>query len=301
MQGQQIKDREEERGRPLAGMRDALAKLISGASSELGRTSTRTTTDEPPVPPPPTKCDCGVAIEPILLPFIQKWLTPSACPACLERQEAEEEERMATEKEIRRRERMREVAEKIDATMRGAGVGKIHRVQANLDMYKTLPMPVQAFVDGWEDAKPGLFLTGPRGTGKTLLAAALLRDQLLKLRHTKMIVMAELIDELKECFRPGAENTEAQLIREYAEFPVLVLDDMGVERPTPYVVEAVYKIIDKRYREMMPTIITSNKSLDELAERLDDRIASRISGMCSIVNFSGRDHRVTEVKVGKKS
>jgi integrase len=56
----------------------------------------------------------------------------------------------------------------------------------------------------------------------------------------------------------------------------LYLDDLGTEKPTDWALQTLYLIIDRRYPEMMQTIISSNLNLDELSSRLGDRIASRI-------------------------
>ena len=52
--------------------------------------------------------------------------------------------------------------------------------------------------------------------------------------------------------------------------------------------------MDRRYREELRTIITSNLSIEEIQEKLDDRIASRIVGMCRVCILQGRDRRVKD-------
>ena len=58
--------------------------------------------------------------------------------------------------------------------------------------------------------------------------------------------------------------------------------------------QVVYTLIDRRYRSVLPTIITSNLDLDEVAERIDDTIASRIVGMGKIIFLRGTDWRLKQ-------
>ena len=57
-------------------------------------------------------------------------------------------------------------------------------------------------------------------------------------------------------------------------------------------VETLHRIVDKRYREVLPTIVTSNSSLDELADRVGDRIPSRLAETCDIIKLEGGDRRL---------
>jgi DNA replication protein DnaC len=82
------------------------------------------------------------------------------------------------------------------------------------------------------------------------------------------------------------------LIEKYAGKKCLILDDLGVEKTTEWSLQTLYTIIDRRYREEKQTLITSNLTLDEIAEKVGDRIASRIAGMCKVVEIKGRDRRL---------
>ncbi len=76
---------------------------------------------------------------------------------------------------------------------------------------------------------------------------------------------------------------------------ILLLDDLGIERQTEHSMDVVTAIIMARYDAELPTMFTSNKGLSELAVLYDDRIASRIHGMClpsGIVEVTGQDARL---------
>lgn len=159
----------------------------------------------------------------------------------------------------------------------------------------------------------GIFFTGPRGTGKTHLAVALIRAMMIDAAQKSVsicdtlprgiypsvrdelpffISVPELLLIIREAFSEGAEESEKELIEKYAKMPILVLDDLGAEKTTEWSMQTLYLIIDRRYREMKKTFFTSNLSLEEVADKIGDRIASRISEMCDVKFIKGEDRRV---------
>lgn len=73
---------------------------------------------------------------------------------------------------------------------------------------------------------------------------------------------------------------------------VLVLDDIGVEKVSEFVEEFMYLLINTQYEKVYPIVITSNLPLSALAEKLGDRIVSRIKEMCEIIEVKGEDKRL---------
>lgn len=105
-----------------------------------------------------------------------------------------------------------------------------------------------------------------------------------------------MLERVKATFDEG--GTEAAVAR-YAKCDVLVLDDLGKEDATEWSVGTVFSVLDARYEDMRPTIVTSNYAPGALADRLARRgervtaeaIASRISQTCRPVYLGGRDRR----------
>mgnify|MGYP001619277497 FL=1 len=130
-----------------------------------------------------------------------------------------------------------------------------------------------------------LFLWGTAGTGKTHLATAIIRE------HDGVVIKPQRIYRDCRGIKDGEEEQAA--IDRFINIPFMVLDDLGVDRKTDFSFSTLYEVIDGRdMSEMKGLIVTSNLSLTALAERLgDDRISSRLAGMCKVIEITGKDMR----------
>lgn len=158
----------------------------------------------------------------------------------------------------------------------------------------------------------GLFLFGRPGTGKTLLAS-IVTQEFLKTDKTAIFGdVPTLLEILRGSFDDKKTNI-TDLMKNLSTVDLLVLDDLGTEVPTEWAVERIYSIINQRYNEEKPIIVTSNFFLGDLAHRLnhpkkmynqkdkdDDkkipnvtgsRIVSRLAEMCTRIEIKGKDWR----------
>jgi len=136
---------------------------------------------------------------------------------------------------------------------------------------------------------PSLLLLGPTGVGKTYQAFGALRAAVtceLPLRW-HALTSADLYASLRP--RHG-HDTEAQL-RVYRDAELLFVDDLGAAKPSEFVEETTYRLINARYEACRPSIFTSNLSVEALKETLGDRIVSRLAEMCTRVVLTGDDRR----------
>lgn len=141
-------------------------------------------------------------------------------------------------------------------------------------------------------ARENLYLWGPCGTGKTHLANAAARELYLQGETALVLKPAQLMRR----FRKKDAREEEAGIKVLSTLKVFVLDDLGVEKTTEYALSMLYEILEDRinsYRNGL--IITSNLSLDQLAQKLgDDRIPSRLNGICRQIEMRGQDYRAAQ-------
>lgn len=143
---------------------------------------------------------------------------------------------------------------------------------------------------------PPVFIHGGAGVGKTHLAVAyLVREIQAKGEASKVFIRSvDLMNRLRDSFRSSYNRPASEIISDFSRYRFLVIDDLGAERHTDLVQEALYDVLDFRAGHRLPTVITSNFSLDRVAEHYGDfgeRIASRIAGMGGILALKGRDRR----------
>jgi DNA replication protein DnaC len=147
----------------------------------------------------------------------------------------------------------------------------------------------------WLQQKKSLYFTGVIGSGKTVYAAHLLLSSVdIKglFGPRRFTFTPVLLQQLKSTFNNSTSESESDIIAKYSDAGVLVLDDFGVEKTTEWSYNALYLIINHRYEYLKPTIFTSNYTLDQIAEKLnDDRLPSRINSMCKVRTFEGVDFR----------
>ena len=89
---------------------------------------------------------------------------------------------------------------------------------------------------------------------------------------------------------------EADLFDEALGCDLLVLDDLGAERTSEYVLDRLYVLINGRYQNDTATIITTNRTMEELRGQLGPRILSRICEMCVPLEFPEGDYRRLNMK-----
>ena len=139
-------------------------------------------------------------------------------------------------------------------------------------------------LQGW------LVLVGGVGTGKTHLAAAIANDVLDQGEHTAMFSVApDLLDHLRATFDPTKGIDYDERFNDIRNSFLLVLDDLGTENATPWAREKLYQIINHRYNEGLPTVITTN----QIEGGIDDRILSRIldRDLSKRIILNGDDYR----------
>jgi DNA replication protein DnaC len=174
-------------------------------------------------------------------------------------------------------------------------------------------LTARRFVEAYpvDTSGKGLIFTGSIGVGKTHLAVGVLR-RLIQERGAKGLFCdyRELLKNIQNSYNPQVNTTELELLKPVFAAEVLVLDDLGAQKPNEWVWDTVALILNTRYNDKQTTIITTNYpdlsaaggSLSSaeraareqtLGDRIGDRMRSRLAEMCVRVEMTGADFRQT--------
>lgn len=251
-----------------------------------------------PSPPAPTTCPCGetvgaVYVEPIFgaialtggrpMTGTGVWEARERCVACEAKVQKERQAEITAQKAAAHAARVQSAYEKAGFRPRESDM-TMHNLR--------LPESTKAVLHSWIRGEKALYIHGKdTGAGKTHSAVAALKGYMALTGNRGLFrTVPVLVKDLRQAvgrFRDGA------LLEELMGAQALVLDDMGVERPTETVLEGLYTIIDHWYaNKRTHLIVTSNLDLEELSKRLDDRIASRLAGHCRVIELAGEDRRL---------
>jgi DNA replication protein DnaC len=137
--------------------------------------------------------------------------------------------------------------------------------------------------DGW------LVLKGGFGCGKTHLAAAIANACVERGQPVLFITVPDLLDYLRAAFAPTSASGYDTRFEEMRTAPILILDDLGTESSTPWAQEKLFQIFNYRYNARLPTVITTNHELEEIALRLRSRLVD--PDLTRIVSITAPDYR----------
>lgn len=241
------------------------------------------------------------------------------CPEAMAEYEKEKADREAKEKADREAEEAKKMRERVKRIVGDSGMNArfLNRTfdtfQQTKENQRALRVCV-TYADTFREKLPknnpepgrnGLFMSGPKGTGKTHLAAAIANRLMQEGTAVICMTMIDLLDRIKRTYEQsrqyGDEISEGSVLSTYKSVPLLIIDDMGKEPATEWAVSKIYAIINARYEAYMPTIITTNYSDSELVRRLTpkdsgdpttaDATIDRLREMCAAIVTTGDSWR----------
>lgn len=166
--------------------------------------------------------------------------------------------------------------------------------ERTLDTFRVTPENKVAYTEASSYAKrinpfikDGLLFMGAVGTGKTHLAAGILKVAYARGLDGVLISVPDLLNEIRKSYNIGDTSKEDKLKNKF----LVILDDLGAENLTDWVQEKLFTLINHRYENQKPLIITTNCTPAELTERIGGRTTDRLREMCKVVKVEGKSWR----------
>lgn len=254
----------------------------------------RYTVDVKPEPPEKRTCENHGEYDVKYLPMRNSfWAFPN-CTKCVEEQASAQkikEDADAIELAAENKKRKRE------SNRTNAGISK-------RNLYKTFDDYICSN-EGQQKAKSdcmryvkefpsdkSMIMVGGVGTGKTLLASAML-DSLVDENRCEIIKVIDAVRELKASWNKDATTTEEAIIKYFVGLDLLILDEVGSQFGSDTEKLFIFDIIDGRYQDMKPTILISNLDIDGIKEVIGERCVDRLrEGGGMMIAFDWASSRV---------
>ena len=169
----------------------------------------------------------------------------------------------------------------------------------NKKAYENVKKYVEKLIKG--TTNKGLFTTGAYGVGKTYLASCIANEIIKNGKSVIFGTLIQLLDFIRDSYS-DSEVSDKDYLNLYSSVDLLVIDDLGKEKPIEWVLEKLFLIVNNRYNNYLPIVITINYNRNQLRERLCinknysivDSIISRLYEMCGGIEIKDDDHRMSD-------
>jgi len=233
-------------------------------------------------------CECGSEIEGVYFAELDKTFYPYCCRKCsVERQRAGHEEQIEQAGLSRRQELTEHLGRVIPNRYENAHMSDLP-IKWQEKFFELMP-------------KRGAYLYGSPGVGKTYSLCAVARELITEGHSVRRVVWERLTLDIRDTYKSN-KKSERDFIQPLIDCDVLIIEDVGTTTSldgveSDFSLRTLLTILDSRLEVGAPTWFSSNKSVEQLAQTFDDRIASRLHEHCKIILLDGKDRR----KMSKRS
>lgn len=180
----------------------------------------------------------------------------------------------------KQQERERKIKERLESCF---GNDTTHQAEDDEPMSKRVEF-AKKYAEKFTRQSKWLVIYGDVGTGKSYRAAQICRDVISRDFTAKYTSLSEIERSLWN-------NDKAEIYKSLDHYDLIVLDDFGSERQTQYTAEIRYNIVDMRYKNGKPIIITTNVAKFDSDDISDKRVYSRIKEKSIFLKYEGKDRR----------
>jgi DNA replication protein DnaC len=214
------------------------------------------------------------------------------CPGCSADQKLAEEDRRREERAARAR---AEYEQKVGAAaIPPRFIGKtLESFRADSEAHRVVLSVARDYIDNFEQYRKtgqGLILAGMPGTGKSHIGAAILQA-ILPVHVGQYVTCLQMIRLVRESWRKDSERSERKVIDMIGQVPLLVVDEIGVQYGTEGEQTVIFDILDKRYRDLMPSVLLTNQDTAGFKSFIGERAFDRLTETCRWVAFDWPSYR----------
>lgn len=216
------------------------------------------------------------------------------CPACSkQREDAQKREEADGRAQLER--------DRLDKMLRASGIPErvkgctFSNFKAETNDQKSAMQVAMDFAENFNALRKSgdsLIFAGRPGTGKGHLAAAVM-NKLMPNYLPIYTTCLDMIRSVRETWRKDSKHSELQVLQEYEDAALLIIDEIGVQYGTDGEQTIIFDVLDRRYRQMRQTIFITNQDKAGFKSFIGERAYDRLTQTSKWVPFDWQSYRAT--------